>query len=155
VRFPPNLGAPPSITLASLGSLTASADSGVKYFSGTATYARTVQAPARWFTHGRTLLLDLGDVRDLAEVTVDGKALPVVLWKPPYRIDVTGALHPGVNRIEIRVTDEWSNRLLGDRTAPAGKKVLGGGATGGFGGPPPLAQSGLLGPVTIVSAESH
>jgi hypothetical protein len=155
VRFPPGLGAPSSITVPVLGSLTASGDSGVKYFSGTATYARSVQAPARWFARGRRLLLDLGDVRDLAEVSLNGKPLSSVLWKAPFRVDVTGALRPGENRIEIRVTDEWSNRLLGDRSAPAGKKVLAAGAPAPFGAPRPLEESGLLGPVTIVSAESH
>jgi hypothetical protein len=154
VRFPPDLGAPPSITLAALGSWTTSADSGVKYFSGTATYSRSVQAPAGWFARDRRLLLDLGDVRDLAEVSVNGKTLPLV-WKAPYRVDVTGVLRPGTNHLEIRVTNEWSNRLLGDRLAPAGRKVLSAGAPAGFGGAPALAESGLLGPVTIVSAVSR
>ena len=151
VSFPPDLGAPPAITLATLGSLTTNADSGVKYFSGTATYTRTVQAPASWFARNRKLLLALGDVRDLAEVSLNGKPLPLVLWKAPFEVDVTGALRPGVNRLEVRVTNQWSNRLLGDRAMPSRKVLAGGPPGGGFGGPRPLAESGLLGPVTIVS----
>jgi (4-O-methyl)-D-glucuronate---lignin esterase len=152
VRFPAGLGAPSSITLATLGSWTTHPDSGVKYLSGTATYSRTVQAPASWFVQKRRLLLELGDVRDLAEVVVNGQTLPL-LWKAPYSVDVSRALKAGANRVEIRVTNEWTNRLIGDRVAPAGKKVLGSGAPspGAFGGTPTLAESGLLGPVIITS----
>jgi hypothetical protein len=153
VRFPAGLGAPTAITMPTLASWTANPDSGVKYFSGTAAYARTVQASASWFARGRTIVLGLGDVRDLAEVVVNGTALPL-LWKAPFEVDVTRALRPGANQLEIRVTNEWSNRLLGDRTMPADRKILSG-APPPFGPPAPLAQSGLLGPVTLTSVESH
>jgi hypothetical protein len=89
-------------------------------------------------------------VRDVAEVSLDGRALGV-LWKPPFRVDVTDALKPGANRLEIKVTNEWTNRLVGDRSAPAGKKVLAN-VPAGFGPPPTLSEAGLLGPVTLVSA---
>jgi hypothetical protein len=154
VRFPAGLGAPDSIALPALGSWTTHADSGVKFFSGTATYSRTVQAPGSWFGRGRKLLLDLGGVRDLAEVVVNGRALPL-LWKAPFAADVTDVLRPGANRVEIRVTNGWTNRLIGDRAAPAGRKVLGGNAPAPFGGAQPLAESGLLGPVTITSVIIH
>jgi hypothetical protein len=152
VTFPSGLGAPPSITLATLGSWTVHPDSGVKYFSGTATYSRTVQAPASWFGSARRVRLELGDVRDVAEVVVNGQTLPL-LWKAPYVVDLSRALRPGANRVEIRVTNEWTNRLIGDRAAPAGTKVLGGSAPapGAFGASPALVESGLLGPVTITS----
>jgi hypothetical protein len=151
VRFPTGLGAPPSITLAALGSWTTHPDSGVKFFSGTAAYSRTVNAPATWFAPGRKLLLELGTVRDLAEVVVNGQTLPL-LWKAPYSVDVSHVLRPGANRVEIRVTNEWTNRLIGDRAAPAGRKVLGGDAPArAFGPTPELVESGLLGPVTITS----
>ena len=61
---------------------------------------------------------------------VNGRKLGTV-WKPPYRIDLT-ALKPGENQLEIGVTNQWTNRLAGDRTAPADKKVLASGG-GGFG----------------------
>jgi alpha-L-rhamnosidase len=155
VRFPAGFGAPPSITLATLGSWTTHPDSGVKFFSGTASYSRTVNAPASWFGQGRRLLLELGTVRDLAEVVVNGQTLPL-LWKAPYSVDVSRSLRPGANRVEIRVTNEWTNRLTGDRLAPAGKKVLGGDVpTRTFGPTPALVESGLLGPVTITSVITH
>jgi hypothetical protein len=150
IRFPSGLGAPPSITLPALASWTVNADSGVKYFSGTATYERTVRAPASWFARGRRLVLSLGEVRDLARVVVNGDALPVV-WKAPFEVDVTRALHAGANRVEIRVTNEWTNRLIGDRATTPEHRVLAPGAPAPFGPPPPLRESGLLGPVTIDS----
>jgi hypothetical protein len=145
VTFAPGLGAPASIVLPQLASWTASADSGVKYFSGTATYARTVQMPASW--RGRRVVLSLGDVRDLAEVVVNG--MTFVLWKAPFEADVTGVLRTGANQVEIRVTNQWTNRLIGDRASPQNRILSS--APGFFGGTPPLPQSGLLGPVRFIA----
>jgi len=137
-----------------LTSWTASSDPGVKYFSGTATYSKELRAPAVWFHPAQRIFLVLDQVRDLAEVDVNGKSLGMV-WAPPYRVDVTSALKPGVNRIEIRVTNEWTNRIVGDRLGPPEKRVLpdagpalrGGGA---FFGPREPAESGLLGSVKLL-----
>ncbi len=157
VSFPANLGAPANLRLAELASWTANADEGVKHFSGTATYTRTVPVPRGWLRRGQRILLDLGEVKDIAEVSLNGKALGV-LWKPPFRLDVTSALKLGVNRLEIKVTNEWTNRLIGDRAAPADKKVLSAGGPSGVNpaGPPPvLKESGLLGPVTLITARGR
>ncbi len=155
VSFPQNSGAPDRMQLDPLASWTTSADEGVKYFSGTAAYTKTVQAAPAWFATGAQLWLDLGAVGDIAEVSVNGIWIGE-LWKPPYRIDVTGALKPGANQLEIKVTNEWSNRIAGDRAVAPEKRVLaqsGGRGFGGFRRPGggALAASGLLGPVTIVS----
>jgi hypothetical protein len=153
ISFPPNLGAPASLQLTQLESLTANTEDGVKYFSGTATYAKTIRAPREWFRPGTEITLDLGTVYDLAEVSINGKTVGS-LWKPPYALDVTQALKPGDNRLEIKVTNEWTNRIMGDRLAPADKKIL------NVPAPPPgapaasaaaLPLSGLIGPVTLVS----
>jgi hypothetical protein len=151
VSFPANLGAPAKLQLPELRPWTENADEGVKYFSGTATYVKVVQAPKSWFNPEARLLLDLGTVQDLAEVSVNGKAVGL-LWKPPYRVDVTGTLTPGENRLEIKVTNQWTNRLIGDRSAPPEKKVLaaGGATPGGMGAMnQALPASGLIGPVTL------
>jgi hypothetical protein len=154
VSFPPKWGAPDKIQLGQLESWTANADEGVKYFSGTATYSKTVQAAPSWFGQGARLWLDLGAVGDIAEVSVNGKTVGI-LWKPPYRIDVTDSLKPGANQVEIKVTNEWNNRIAGDRAATPEKRVLAqaAGRGGGFGGRGGggLAVSGLLGPVTVVA----
>jgi hypothetical protein len=156
LSFPANWGAPPSVAMEKLTSWTASADAGVKYFSGTAMYTKTVQAPASWFKPGQHVWIDLGKVRDIAEVKVNGKSAGLV-WAPPYRVDVTSELKPGANKLEIAVTNEWTNRQIGDRLLPADKHILstppppvrpGGGA---FGYVPPLPESGLLGDVTFIS----
>jgi len=137
-------------------SWTTNADEGVKYFSGTATYSMKLRAPRSWFQSKSKLQLDLGTVRDIAEVSVNGKALGI-LWKAPYRVDVTDALKSGDNVIEIKVTNEWTNRLIGDRTPSTNHKILDPDSTtpGGFGGFGAQNQkpvdSGLLGPVSIVS----
>ncbi len=149
VTFPPNLGAPATLHLTSLTPWTDNADAGVKYFSGTATYARTVDIPAAWLKRGRHILLSLGDVRDIAEVHVNGKDAGIT-WAPPYRLDVTGALHPGANHIDIAVTNEWTNRVMGDRHDPT-HAVLAGPLPPDFGPPPKVPPtSGLLGPVTLL-----
>jgi hypothetical protein len=150
VTFPPRWGAPTAIVLPGLQSWTASADAGVKYFSGTATYAKTVEVPDSWKKSGARVLLDLGDVRDLAQVSVNGHPAGL-LWKQPYRLDVTDALQPGSNRIEIQVTNQWTNRVIGDRQAPEGQKVLTSEPVRAFGRGPTLQDSGLLGPVTFLS----
>jgi hypothetical protein len=150
VAFAPNLGAPPSIVMPELASWTASADSGVKYFSGTATYTHTVRVPASW--RGRRIVLSLGDVRDMAEVTVNGVKMPLA-WKAPFETDVTGALRAGANQIEIRVTNEWTNRIIGDRAMP-GRTVLSQGGPPPFGARPQMpSPSGLLGPVQFIAID--
>ncbi len=155
LAFQPQLGAPEAIEMPKLDSWTNNADAGVKYFSGTGTYTKTIQAQQSWFAAGAHLVLDLGSVGDLADVSVNGTSLGT-LWKPPYQIDVTSALKPGDNKLEIKVTNQWTNRIAGDAAAPAGQKVLsgGGGGRGGFGGAAGMRPSGLIGPVTIVSKSS-
>lgn len=161
VRFPANLGAPPNLHMEKLTSWTDNSDQGVKYFSGTATYTKTVQAPAAWFRSGQHIYLDLGKVRDIAEVLVNGTSVGIV-WAPPYRVDITGALKPGTNKLEIKVTNEWTNRQIGDRLLPPDQRILappnsraagaqGNAGGGAFGRPQILAESGLLGEVRLIS----
>lgn len=159
VTFPANLGAPERIQLAHLESWTAHVDPGVKYFSGTATYTRMMQVPQGWFRSGTRLALDLGTVHDIAEVSINGEPL-ATLWKPPYRVDVTDSLKPGENDLGIKVTNQWTNRQIGDRLVAPDQRVLampagGFGPMAGFGAPQTPAESGLLGPVTIVSTISQ
>ena len=152
VTFPPNLGAPPSITLTALQSWTRHANEGVRYFSGTATYTKTVQASREWRRPGRRLFLDLGSVADVADVAVNGRAVDTV-WKPPYRVDITSALRAGRNEITIAVTNQWSNRIIGDRAVAANRRVLGAVPAGRAGGPAEPQESGLLGPVTVLGSD--
>ncbi len=151
ISFPPDLGAPEKIQLNELQSWTLNTDDGVKYFSGTATYTKSFQAPQSWFQNRAKLILDLGTVGDIAEVSVNGKLLGT-LWKPPYTVNITGILKPEANDIEIKVTNQWMNRIIGDSSASQDDKVFPANRPMRFfRGTPPLAESGLLGPVTVVS----
>jgi hypothetical protein len=148
VAFQPDRGAPASITLPALSSWSEHSDAGVKYFSGTGTYTKTVEAPADWFKTGAKLWLDLGDVKNLAELTVNGKPLGI-LWKPPFRADATGTLKPGANTIQIKVTNLWVNRIVGDMQ-PGVTKTYTFTAMQFYNAQSALLPSGLLGPVDII-----
>jgi hypothetical protein len=147
VSFQPDRGAPPSITLASLSSWSENHDAGVKYFSGTGTYTKTIDAPAEWFKQGAHVWLDLGDVKNLADVEVNGKSLGIV-WHAPYRVDATTALKPGANQLTIKVTNAWVNRFIGDRQPDAPKQYTFT-TEKPYKANSPLQASGLLGPVTV------
>ena len=94
LNFPPNWGAPENVTLDKLASWTENGDSGVKYFSGSAVYEKDIEIPADDFDSSREIWLDLGAVKNFAEVTLNGKTFGV-LWKPPFRVNITGAAHAG------------------------------------------------------------
>ena len=120
----------------------------MKYFSGTGTYTKTIQAPADWFRAGATLWLDLGDVKNIAEVTVNGKPLGTY-WKAPFRVDVTSALKPGANTLEVKVINLWVNRLIGDQQEGVAKKYTYT-AQQFYRADSPLLPSGLIGPVQVI-----
>ena len=118
-----------------------------KYFSGTATYTKTLKAQKSWLANDKELSLDLGDVGDLAEVIINGKSYGIA-WKKPFQVNISGALQKGENTIEIKVTNLWVNRLIGD-AQPGGAKVTY--TTMSFYPPDaPLLPSGLIGPVKLL-----
>ena len=149
VSFQPGRGAPASVTLDRLTSWSDSPDTGVKYFSGTGTYTKTIDAPAAWFKNGAHLWIDLGDVKNLADVAVNGRSLGIV-WHVPYRVDVTNALKPGANEVTIKVTNAWVNRLIGDQQPDATTKYTFTDVKP-YKADSPLLPSGLLGPLHLYS----
>ncbi len=151
VAFQTDRGAPAKISLDALGSWSESSDPGVKYFSGTATYTKTIEAPAEWLKPGAKLWLDLGDVKNIAQVSVNGRPFGI-FWKPPFRVDVTSAFKPGANALEIKVTNLWVNRLIGDQQPGVVKKYTYT-ARQFYNADSPLLPSGLIGPVLIVRSE--
>ena len=118
---------------------------GVRYFSGTASYRKTFSVDGAM---PERAILDLGEVRDLARVRLNGRDLGVA-WKPPYRFDLRGLLRPGENRLEVEVTNLWVNRLVGD-AQPGAARVSE--ASGIYAANAPLRDSGMLGPVQLLSA---
>jgi len=146
IKFPSGMGAPEKTSITELVSWTANDVPGIKYFSGTATYSTAIKVPGNWLQQDAKILLDLGRVGDIAEVSVNGITSDT-LWSFPYRSDITRLLNKGNNKIEIKVTNQWTNRLTGDRAAAPGEKVLN--STLFIRGNQ-LTESGLLGPVRIL-----
>jgi len=162
-------GGPPSAMFDSLISWTEVKYEGIKYFSGTATYNQAFTLPSnRSAARSKTrkdkrtgidasapesdknqkIVLDLGTVREIAEVSVNGQPLGVY-WKPPFRVDITAAIKPGLNMLEIKVTNLWPNRLIGDEQPGAKKYCFS--LIKPFTKDSPLLPSGLMGPVLILS----
>ncbi len=117
VEFPKGWGAPESATFDRLISWTDHTDDGIRHFSGTATYRRTLTIPAQMVSAARRIYLDLGRVEVIAEVKLNGRDLGT-LWKPPFRVDITEAARAGENDLEVRVVNLWPNRLIGDDRLP-------------------------------------
>jgi hypothetical protein len=152
-----------------------STNDGIKYFSGTATYHTTFKLSAATVASGKVVSLELGKVMNFAKVKLNGHDLGI-LWKTPFRADITGIAKEGTNTLEIEVTNLWPNRLIGDEQQPPEVKYRDGGEIAELpewlkeGKPKPktkritfttwkfydknspLLESGLLGPVVIRSA---
>jgi hypothetical protein len=178
VRFMTNRGAPDVTTFDHLMSWSQHPDPGVKYFSGTATYLTTftwTPASSPGTDRKRQVFLDLGQVEVIADVKLNGKDLGV-LWKPPFRVEVTRTLKPGENTLEVKVVNLWVNRQIGDEQLPEDSDRNPDGTLKSW--PPwvlegkpsptgrytfttwrlwkkndPLRDSGLLGPVTLFTGE--
>jgi len=153
VSFPPKWGAPERLTLDHLGSLSESANAGVKYFSGTATFTKEFdwQPAAQTGNQRSEHWLDLGEVQVIAQVKLNGHDLGT-LWKPPFRVDISPVVKPGRNTLEVRVANLWPNRMIGDAALPAEARFTWS-SYEPFTKDSPLPKSGLLGPVTIQTAE--
>ena len=153
LSFPPNWGAPPQVTLTNLISWTDSANDGIKLFSGTATYRADFTLPdGAWKTNQSRRYLELGDVQVMARVKINGRDCGVA-WRPPFRVEVTDALRPGKNQLEIQVANLWPNRLIGD-AALAETNRFTWSSWQPFTKDTPLLKSGLLGPVKLVGTEA-
>ena len=145
VRFPPGWGAPGSVLWNGLISWTESEDPGIRYFSGTASYTTEFEFGEPLLPEGQGWLLDLGALREVAEVTLNGQSLGI-LWKEPLQADVSGLLRSGRNVLEVKVTNLWNNRLMGDLLDPGQKPYA---RTNMVLNARDLIPAGLFGPVTI------
>ncbi len=154
LRFLNGRGAPEAIQLDQLVSWTDSEQDSIKYYSGMTRYETTFDIPESWLAKGRGVQLDLGRLWAVGRVHVNGEELGIV-WKPPYRVDITQAVKPGPNRLAVEVANTWSNRLVGDALLPKEQRVCRTNITrSGTPGKPwkqvPLHESGLLGPVRLL-----
>ena len=174
LKFPPGGGATQDVTLPKLVSWSEHGEPGVKYFSGTAVYRKVFALPAAMHSPQSKIFLDLGNVQVIAGVKLNGRDLGI-LWKPPYRLDITAAVKPGLNRLVVGVTNLWINRMIGDEQLPEDSDRNKNGTLKAWpqwldeGKPSPtgrhtftswrlwkkdspLQPSGLLGPVTLQAA---
>ena len=92
----------------------------------------------------------MGGVKNIAEVLINGKPLGII-WKVPFRVNITNALKVGENNVEIKVTNIWVNRLIGDLQPNLKKKYTYNNTETIFNKDTPLLPSGLLGPVQILT----
>ena len=147
ISFPAGFGMPTNMTVAALAPWKELGPTPeAKAFSGTATYETEFDLAS--IASGSRTVLDLGRVESIAKVTVNGKTFPA-MWAPPYSVDVTDAVRPGMNHLKIEVTDTWFNRMVYDSGRPEGER-----RTWAFRRPrktEPLRDSGLLGPVLLIS----
>lgn len=175
VSFDPRWGGPvKAVTFETLEDWSKRPEKGISYYSGTADYRKTFRMPAGILTDSKEMYLDLGKVAIMAEVKLNGKDLGVV-WKPPFRVNITDAVREGDNSLEIKVVNLWVNRMIGDEQLPEDSPRKPDGTLVkwpqwlGEGKPGPggrytfashrlwrkddkLVESGLLGPVTVLSA---
>lgn len=148
VNFEPERGAPASATFSQLNAWNENEDPGIKYFSGTAVYTANIDVPEEWLADKANICLDLGEVKNLARVSINGKDLGII-WKKPFRISISEALQAGTNELAIQVTNLWVNRLIGDAQPDAKEKITY--TTMPFyRADSPLLSSGLLGPVQLI-----
>jgi len=159
VSFDPLWGGPETVTFPELVSWTDRTEEGIKYYSGKATYRKKFDFSPKTEVGsidksltGR-LFLDLGELKDVAEVRLNGKNLGI-LWCSPWRVEITKIVQPTGNLLEVDVINLWANRVIGDLNLPKEKRLAQ--THDGFRfdfltGKTPLLKSGLLGPVKICS----
>jgi hypothetical protein len=147
VNFDPHWGGPEKVIFASLTDWTNRPETGIKYYSGKATYHQTftlADKPA-----GQRYFLDLGNVKNLARVRLNGRDLGVV-WCAPWRLEATDAIAIGPNHLVIEVANLWPNRLIGDLSLPPEKRYTWT-TLNPYHKNSPLLPSGLLGPVRVLT----
>ena len=144
--FDPRWDGPESAEFDSLVDWTKRPEPGIKFYSGTAVYRKSFDAPASF--GGKSVWLDLGDVRELAEIKVNGQSCGIT-WSPPFRADITRALKPGTNQLEIEVVNFWPNRIIGDAQMPKEKRLTKTNIRK-LTSENQMMRSGLFGPVRLV-----
>jgi len=146
VAFQADRGAPQTLLLETLQSLSENEEAGIRYFSGIATYQNTLVLENDPTDHA-AMWLDLGMIGDVAEVIVNGEPAGIT-WLAPYRVNIAPFVKPGENAIEVRVANVWANRLIGD--AQPGAEKVARVAAPTYVPNAPLRPSGLIGPVQVI-----
>jgi hypothetical protein len=114
VEFDPQWGGPERVTFATLEDWTKRPEEGIRYYSGTAAYILNFDLPAAARV---PKYLDLGLVKNVAQVWLNGKDLGVV-WTAPWRVDISAVVKAKGNELKIEVVNLWPNRLIADGKLP-------------------------------------
>jgi len=123
----------------------------VKYFSGTAIYKTTVTIDSTQLATSARIFIDLGVVKNIADLSINGTPAGV-LWKAPFRTaDIKPLLKEGDNLLEIKITNVWRNRMIGD--VQPGEKHPVTAIRRFYKSTDKLLPSGLLGPVRIITEQ--
>ena len=122
---------------------------GIKYYSGTATYLKSFTLDSKIIKE-KLLMLDLGNVQEMASVKINGHQMQV-MWSAPFQFDITPFVKNGTNELEVEVVNMWPNRLIGDGKLPENKRLTKTNINkfNGSDADSYLRESGLLGPVKI------
>ncbi|HEY0679523.1 MAG TPA: glycosyl hydrolase [Chitinophagaceae bacterium] len=151
VNFSKENGGPQKdVIFQKLSDWSTNADTAIRYYSGTAVYSSTFN----WKTVVNTskqVFLNTGELANIAEIIVNGISCGIT-WTPPYRVDITKALKQGNNKLVIKVSNTWANRLIGDRRLPEENRITNTIAPYRLEGKP-LLSAGLLGPVILERIE--
>ena len=150
VNFDPKRGGPQGVEFPQLVSWTTRPEDAIRFYSGAATYSTTFDLPAGLPAGKDRLLLDLGNVRQLCQVRLNGQDFGA-LWAMPLRVDVTEVVRPQGNKLEVDVVNFWPNRIIGDQSLPPEKRTTRTNIRR-LTKDTPLVESGLLGPVQLMSA---
>ncbi len=141
-----------TVTFDKLVDWTQRPEEGIKFYSGKAVYRKSFDVPGLTARSPGKIYLEFGAVHDLAEVRLNGKNLGVV-WTAPWRVEITGAVKPVGNELEIDVVNLWPNRLIGDGRLPPEQRRTKTNRDSYDKGKHPLLPSGLIGPVRVLQAK--
>lgn len=125
-------------------------NSDIRYYSGAGTYIKEFEIKTDNLSD-KKYYLDLGYLRELASVKINGKEVGIV-WAPPFRVEITSALKSGMNKLEVTIVNFWPNRIIGDMNLPENKRFTKTNIRK-FTKDSPLMESGLFGPVRILVSD--
>jgi len=160
VDFPKKRKGPGKVEFENLISWPEAEDDRIRFFSGIATYVKEINISEQYLANARQIFIDLGHVREVAEVYVNDRSAGIT-WFKPYRLNITELVKPGVNTIRVEVANTWANRLAGDAKLPEYERISHSNVVrlpnawaipmkdipnAEFG----LMESGMMGPVSVI-----
>ncbi|WP_262919985.1 glycosyl hydrolase [Niabella hibiscisoli] len=145
VIFDTDRGGPGKTVFEKLADWTQHDDPRIKFYSGKAVYEKVLDIKSS-VSNKPIVVLDLGEVKSICRVSLNGKDLGII-WTAPWEVNLTGRLKTGKNILQIEVINLWPNRLIGDAALPEQQRITN--TNIAFKKDAELMPSGLIGPVTI------